>query len=385
MTLAVTAALVALACTPLAFAVLGRMEWFKARRGRTMQRPDVRVDRRRDDAGHGHPGDLRRRWWSRASQFDKDRYEFDPNKTWSVLEQGRGFHDVEGGRRGGQARDGAAGRWSGRTWSTTSRSSTRRCWRCGPSRGRRPPWRRRSRTCSQRLAEVRRSVGVDGPQQLMDFTAPPVDLAAAAAATPAPAAAGNVAAPAIAAPLPRPGRQRADRRPRSTPSSPTVPEPQRADRRDAPADRPPAGLDRRQVGRAAPRDVQRRQPVREDRRPRRELHRVRRARGWPTPTSTRPATSRTRCRSTSSRWATRSRRWASTARRSPRRSSRCRSGRRGTPSAGSTLFYSGPYYTQIVSTSDDRQVRRLRPRAGPADRREAGPKPERRSRRSRPR
>jgi hypothetical protein len=37
----------------------------------------------------------------------------------------------------------------------------------------------------QRLAKVRESVGVDGPQQLMDFTAPPVDLAAIAAASPA--------------------------------------------------------------------------------------------------------------------------------------------------------------------------------------------------------
>ena len=47
MALAIAAALVAFATTPLAFAVLGRLEWFKARRGRTMQRPDVRVDRRR--------------------------------------------------------------------------------------------------------------------------------------------------------------------------------------------------------------------------------------------------------------------------------------------------------------------------------------------------
>ena len=31
----------------------------------------------------------------------------------------------------------------------------------------------------------------------------------------------------------------------------------------------------------------------------------------------------------------------------------CRSGRRATPSAGSTLFYAGQYYTQIVSTKDD--------------------------------
>ncbi len=38
--LALTTALVAIATTPLAFAVLGRMQWFKARRGRIMQRPE---------------------------------------------------------------------------------------------------------------------------------------------------------------------------------------------------------------------------------------------------------------------------------------------------------------------------------------------------------
>ena len=38
--LALSAALFALATTPLVFAVLGRLEWFKARRGRIMQRPE---------------------------------------------------------------------------------------------------------------------------------------------------------------------------------------------------------------------------------------------------------------------------------------------------------------------------------------------------------
>ncbi len=38
--LALTVALFALATTPIAFAVLGRMEWFKARRGRVMQQPE---------------------------------------------------------------------------------------------------------------------------------------------------------------------------------------------------------------------------------------------------------------------------------------------------------------------------------------------------------
>ena len=31
----------------------------------------------------------------KSEDFDKNRYEFDPNKTWSVLEQGRGSSSVE--------------------------------------------------------------------------------------------------------------------------------------------------------------------------------------------------------------------------------------------------------------------------------------------------
>jgi hypothetical protein len=50
----------------------------------------------------------------------------------------------------------------------------------------------------QRLAGVRKSVGLDGPQQLMDFTAPPADMASA----PPPAATAAVAANVPAAPLP---------------------------------------------------------------------------------------------------------------------------------------------------------------------------------------
>src|SRR4051794_27685058 len=86
-------ALVAFATTPLTFLVLGRMNWFKARRGRVLQTPE---------------------FWSvvcgmllvmgvpaifaaiviKSRYYDRNRYEFDPNKTWSVLEQGRGFADV---------------------------------------------------------------------------------------------------------------------------------------------------------------------------------------------------------------------------------------------------------------------------------------------------
>ena len=59
----------------------------------------------------------------------------------------------------------------------------------------------------QRLASVRKSVGVDGPQQLMDFTAPPVEIAASAANANAPAAfatAPVVAAANVPPPAPAP-------------------------------------------------------------------------------------------------------------------------------------------------------------------------------------
>ena len=51
----------------------------------------------------------------------------------------------------------------------------------------------------QSLAGVRKSVGVDGPQQLLDYTAPPVDLRALAANNPAAGAAPATASPGIAA------------------------------------------------------------------------------------------------------------------------------------------------------------------------------------------
>ena len=87
LTLSVTAALVALACTPLAFAVLGRMQWFKARRGRTMQRPTFASLVVAMMLVMGIPA-IFLALVVKSQYFDKNRYEFDPNKTWSVLEQG---------------------------------------------------------------------------------------------------------------------------------------------------------------------------------------------------------------------------------------------------------------------------------------------------------
>ena len=92
--LGLTAALVALATTPLAFAVLGRLEWFKARRGRVMQRPEFSSIVVGMMLVMGIPA-IFAALVLKSRSFDKNRYEFDPNRTWSVLEQGRGLQDLK--------------------------------------------------------------------------------------------------------------------------------------------------------------------------------------------------------------------------------------------------------------------------------------------------
>src|SRR5271156_764276 len=92
--LALSAALVALATTPIAFAILGRLEWFKARRGRLLLRPAFSSIVVGMILVMGIPA-IFAAMVLKSRSFDKNRYEFDPNKTWSVLEQGRGFSDVK--------------------------------------------------------------------------------------------------------------------------------------------------------------------------------------------------------------------------------------------------------------------------------------------------
>src|SRR5271165_715234 len=91
---ALMAALFALATTPVAFAVLGRMEWFKARRGRVMQRPEFASIVAGMILVMAIPA-IFSALVLKSRYFDKNRYEFDPNKTWSVLEQGRGLASVK--------------------------------------------------------------------------------------------------------------------------------------------------------------------------------------------------------------------------------------------------------------------------------------------------
>ena len=183
---ALIAALIALAGTPIAFAVLGRLDWFQARRGRVMQKPE---------------------FWSiccgmalvmaipaifaalviKSADFDKNRYEFDPNKTWSVLEQGRGFASVqEADARVKLEEERLAVVRKNLVDNVKKLDESMLALRAVA--GTSPAVAQTIPDVLQRLAGVRRSVGLDGPQQLMDFTAPPADIrgpALAANAVPA--------------------------------------------------------------------------------------------------------------------------------------------------------------------------------------------------------
>src|SRR5437762_160502 len=92
--LALSAAVVALATTPLAFMVLGRLDWFKARRGRVLQRPEFSSIIVGMMLVMGIPA-IFAALVIKSRSFDRNRYEFDPNRTWSVLDQGRGFQSLK--------------------------------------------------------------------------------------------------------------------------------------------------------------------------------------------------------------------------------------------------------------------------------------------------
>jgi len=179
---AAVACLIAIASTPLVFLILGRKEYLHTRRGRTYRKPE---------------------WWSvvcsmalvmgipgivlvllvKSQYFDEDRYAFDPNETWSVIEQGRQYETakqlskaaeeeyqrlqkerqrlVEGIKELDQAMIGL-------------RATADRV----------PPVAQSLPEVLESLAEVRKAVGVDAPQQLVDYKAPPIELAEQQSANP---------------------------------------------------------------------------------------------------------------------------------------------------------------------------------------------------------
>ena len=180
--MALSAALVALATTPIAFAILGRLEWFKARRGRVLLRPAFSSIVVGMILVMGIPA-IFAAMVLKSRSFDKNRYEFDPNRTWSVLEQGRGFSDLKEADDGVRLEmDRLALERKNLVNSVKKLDESMLALRsvAGTSQA----VAQRFPNVLQSLAGVRKSVGLDGPQQLLDYTAPPVDLRAIAANTP---------------------------------------------------------------------------------------------------------------------------------------------------------------------------------------------------------
>ena len=199
--LALAAALLALATTPIAFVVLGRTRWFKARRGRVLQTPGFASVVCGMLLVMGIPA-IFSALVLKSRHFDKNRYEFDPNQTWSVLEQGRGYESVK-------ALD-AAVKEEQKQLANVKKDLVNDVKKLDESMlalravaGTSPAVAQKLPGVLQRLAEVRKHIGVDGPQQLMDFTAPPAEIASAVTspAGPAVVAAAPASVPA-AAPAP---------------------------------------------------------------------------------------------------------------------------------------------------------------------------------------
>jgi hypothetical protein len=197
LTISLAAALAAFACTPIAFALLGRQEWFQARRGRVMQRPTFASIVVAMLLVMSIPA-IFAALVLKSRHFDENRYEFDPNRTWSVLDQGRGFKDLkEADAAVKQEMERLALERKGLVDGVKKLDQAMLALRAAA--GTSAAVAQAIPNVLQSLAQVRQSINLDGPQQLMDFTAPPVDIRTVAATFPAASP-----APATAAPAPPP-------------------------------------------------------------------------------------------------------------------------------------------------------------------------------------
>jgi hypothetical protein len=237
----------------------------------------------------------------KSQYFDKNRYEFDPNQTWTIIEQGRGFRSPEElneairgemQRLANQRKELVEGVKKLDEAMLTLRAAAAQ----SPAVAQALP------IVLQRLAGVRQAVGVDGPQQLMDDTAPPAALPPPA---PAPVAVAVAPTPTVTAPgVPRRGPGRPAAQAEVDAELAAVPDPQRPLAAMLPlVDLPPGWA----VGKSGSRHLEtfNAENLFEKIDGRAESFIQYDVRGMAYTTTTRPATSPTRSRSTSSRWAAR--------------------------------------------------------------------------------
>jgi hypothetical protein len=201
---AVLACAGALVTAPLAMAFMSTQPWFAARRGRVKQRPSFASAVCATLLVMGIPAILLG-LLVKSQFFDKNRYEFDPNRTLSVLDEGRRFEAVrlreslykaDEGIRQERAQLESDRKALANGLTALDQAMLQAAREAGPSAG--VLWSR-YKTILAGLAPARKWAGVDAPQQLLDFTANPVEMrgvAVPAGGVPSPAPGVLTAAPA---------------------------------------------------------------------------------------------------------------------------------------------------------------------------------------------
>lgn len=176
-TLAVAASLVAFASTPVAFAILGRMEWFAPRRGRTSVKPTFVMIVTAMLLVMGIPA-IFAAIVIKSSYFDADRYEFDPNRTWSVLDQGRGFADIAAADRAvTEEMKRLAEERKNILNGVKKLDESLLALRVAVVTA--PQTIAPMKEVLERVGPLRQAVGLDAPQQLEDLKSPPAEISAA--------------------------------------------------------------------------------------------------------------------------------------------------------------------------------------------------------------
>jgi hypothetical protein len=205
LTLGVIAAAVAFALAPLAMAVVAANGWFQARRGRKIQKPHFSSIVIATILVMAVPAILLA-LLIKSRSFDRNRYEFDPNRTISVLDEGRRFQSQklleslykadEGIRAERDELD--KGR---KLLANGLRELDQAMLAAAKDAGPTAPtlWPRFEKILAS-VADARQWAGVDAPQQLIDLTARPVemrsvDLAGAPPAQPAAPIAATIPVP----------------------------------------------------------------------------------------------------------------------------------------------------------------------------------------------
>lgn len=179
--IAVIASAIALVVAPICITLMAMQGWFQARRGRKLQRPAFGMLLCAILLVMGIPAILLG-LLVKSRYFDRDRYEFDPNRTISVLDEGRQFETLrlqdslykadEGIRleREHLERDRKALADGLKSLDQALLQATRESGPAAPAL-----WPRFQKILAS-VAPAREWAGVDAPQQLLDATAQPAEV-----------------------------------------------------------------------------------------------------------------------------------------------------------------------------------------------------------------